>query len=476
MMKRQVRAVALAGVATIIVIAITISWALFEYAALKDESILAKELNSGLNDLQYLTTDYLATRTPRALKQWQARHQRLSDFIETTRIRDNDVILLMPEIATRHKNLRSLLRRLIRIESSTLAPDRATAAQRAAISRLLNQVLALSTLQARVSEIYEVRESEFLTRAPIIIAAILLFGFSIMVFLYARVLRRISQGVELLSDAVVQLGTGEFETPIESPGDEDIGIVFSALEQARLRLADTTLQMEQERADLDHFVYVASHDFKAPLRGIDNLAVWVEEDAGDVLNDEAKGHLQMLRKRVKRLETLLEDLLAYSRAGRQNVAIETVDVSEMIQTVVDDLNLGASITVNFVGDSPVIPSPKAPLEHVFTNLIANAAKHHDRDQGRIEVSGEINGSGYRFRVCDDGPGIPERFREKIFEMFQTLKPRDVVEGSGMGLAIAKRLVQSYNGAITVVGNEGRGTCFEFTWYPNGEQNVELAGS
>lgn len=476
MMKRQVRAVALAGVATIIVIAITISWALFEYAALKDESILAKELNSGLNDLQYLTTDYLATRTPRALKQWQARHQRLSDFIETTRIRDNDVILLMPEIATRHKNLRSLLRRLIRIESSTLAPDRATAAQRAAISRLLNQVLALSTLQARVSEIYEVRESEFLTRAPIIIAAILLFGFSIMVFLYARVLRRISQGVELLSDAVVQLGTGEFETPIESPGDEDIGIVFSALEQARLRLADTTLQMEQERADLDHFVYVASHDFKAPLRGIDNLAVWVEEDAGDVLNDEAKGHLQMLRKRVKRLETLLEDLLAYSRAGRQNVAIETVDVSEMIQTVVDDLNLGASITVNFVGDSPVIPSPKAPLEHVFTNLIANAAKHHDRDQGRIEVSGEINGSGYRFRVCDDGPGIPERFREKIFEMFQTLKPRDVVEGSGMGLAIAKRLVQSYNGTITVVGNEGRGTCFEFTWYPNGEQNVELAGS
>ncbi len=476
MMKRQVRAIALAGVATIIVIAITISWALFEYAALKDESILAKELNSGLNDLQYLTTDYLATRTPRALKQWQARHQRLSDFIETTRIRDNDVILLMPEIATRHKNLGSLLRRLIRIESSALAPDRAIAAQRAAISRLLNQVLALSTLQARVSEIYEVRESEFLTRAPIIIAAILLFGVSIMVFLYARVLRRISQGVELLSDAVVRLGTGEFETPIESPGDEDIGIVFSALEQARLRLADTTLQMEQERADLDHFVYVASHDFKAPLRGIDNLAVWVEEDAGDVLNDEAKGHLQMLRKRVKRLETLLEDLLAYSRAGRQNVAIETVDVSEMIQTVVDDLNFGASITVNFVGDSPIIPSPKVPLEHVFTNLIANAAKHHDRDQGRIEVSGEINGSGYRFRVCDDGPGIPERFREKIFEMFQTLKPRDVVEGSGMGLAIAKRLVQSYNGAITVVRNEGRGTCFEFTWYPNGEQNVELAGS
>ena len=354
-----------------------------------------------------------------------------------------------------------------------MPPDRAQAAQRAAVSRLLNQVLALSSLQSRVAEIYEARESEFLTRAPFIMASILLFGASIMVFLYARVLRRITQSVDLLSDAVVQLGTGEFETPIESLGDEDIGVVFNAFEQARLRLADATLKMEQERADLDHFVYVASHDFKAPLRGIDNLAVWIEEDAGDVMNDDAKEHLQMLRKRVTRLETLLEDLLAYSRTGRQRVEIETVDVSVMIQRVAEDLNLVDSVTVKFVSDFPAIPSPKAPLEHVFINLIANAAKHHDLDQGNIEVSAQIDGSGYRFKVCDDGSGIPIRFREKIFELFQTFKPRDVVEGSGMGLAISKRLVQSYNGTIEVLGDEGRGTCFEFTWYPNGEQNVEL---
>lgn len=474
MMKRQVRSVAIAGVATIIVIAITISWALFEYAKLKDESILASELNSGLNDLQYLTTEYLATRTPRALKQWQVRHERLGAFLNSAHIQDKNVARLMPEISSRHKTLGALLRRLIRIESTPMPPDRAMAAQRAAVARLLNQVLALSNLQSRVAEIYETREARFLTRAPIILAAILLFGVSVMVYLYTRVLRKISQSVELLSDAVVRLGTGDFEDPIESPGDEDIGIVFNALEQARVRLADAILQMEQERADLDHFVYVASHDFKAPLRGIDNLAVWIEEDAGEDLNEDAKGHIVLLRKRVRRLETLLEDLLEYSRAGRQNVEIETVDVSEMIETLAGDLNLPEGIEVEFVSDLAVIPSPKAPLAHVFTNLIANAAKHHDRETGRIEVTGRIDGNGYRFTVCDDGPGIPERFREKIFEMFQTLKPRDVVEGSGMGLAIAKRLVQSYNGTIGVVGDEGRGTCFEFTWYPNGEKNVEFA--
>ena len=119
------------------------------------------------------------------------------------------------------------------------------------------------------------------------------------------------------------------------------------------------------------------------------------------MNDDAKGHLQMLRKRVTRLETLLEDLLAYSRAGRQRVEIETVDVSVMIQRVAEDLNLVDSMTVKFVSDFPAIPSPKAPLEHVFINLIANAAKHNDLDQGNIEVSAQIDGTGYRFKVCDD---------------------------------------------------------------------------
>lgn len=146
MMKRQIRAVVATGVATIIVIVVTISWALVECAALKDESVLAKELNSGLNDLQYLTTECLATRTPRALKQWQSRHQRLGEFIVSTRIRDKDVIVLMPEIATRHKNLGSLLRRLIRIESTPLPPDRAQAAKRAAVSRLLDHYWRLVEL------------------------------------------------------------------------------------------------------------------------------------------------------------------------------------------------------------------------------------------------------------------------------------------------------------------------------------------
>ncbi len=468
MIKRQVRSVAGAGIVTVVIISVAIAWALVEYGALKKESGLSKELNNGLNDLQFLTTEYLATRTPRALKQWQQRHMRMSEFLERADILDKDVRLLIPEIRTRHKSLGALLARLIQIEAALQSPDRTQAAQRAAVSRLLSQVLALSTLKTQVADIYEAREAAFLTRIPIIIAAIVLLGIATMVYLYVKVLRRIASGVEHLSNAVTRLGDGHFDEPIEVYGDGDLGQVFIALEQARKHLLETRLKMSQERADLDHFVYVASHDFKAPLRGIDNLAAWIEEDAWDVLDDSAKEHLTLLRRRVKRLESLLEDLLAYSRAGRQKVPVETVDVAELINLIVEDMNIRPGISVNCVGTFPVIATPKVPLAHVFINLISNAVKHHDCEQGRIDISVERVGTGHRFHVCDDGPGIPKKFRERIFEMFQTLKPRDVVEGSGMGLAIAKRLVHSYNGSISVKGDEGRGACFEFTWHPNRE--------
>lgn len=462
-MKRQVRLVAASGIATVLVIAAVIIVLLMQYLTLKRESVIALELSNGLSDLQYLTTEYLASSTPRALKQWQERHARVGQFLEKVEVRDAGVVRLLPEVVNRYKNLGSVFAKLIRIESTILSPERAALAQRSAISRLLNQVLALSALNDRISGIYKQREATFLFWASAILAVVLISGIALMVVLYVRVLRSISRNVEQLSSAIMRLGNGDFDEPVHHSSEGDIGAVFNALEQARVRLAGAIEDMENERADLDHFVYVASHDFKAPLRGIDNLASWIEEDAGAVLDNQAMDHLKMLRRRVKRLESLLEDLLAYSRAGRLNVPAETVNVRKLILGLVEDLNLPAGIEVMIKPEMPVIVTPKAPLAHVFFNLIGNAAKHHDKSTARIEIGYRMQDNLHCFSVSDDGPGIPEQYRTRIFEMFQTLKPRDVVEGSGMGLAIAKRLIQSYNGTITVIGDEGRGACFEFTW-------------
>lgn len=471
MMRRQVRNVAASGIITVLVVAAAVISVLLVYLNMARESLIADELNNGLNDLQYLTTEYLATGTPRALKQWQTRHASLGAFLDGVPVTAPAVARLIPELKTRHKTLGSVFGKLTRIESAIPDPVRAAAAKRAALSRLLNQILALSALKDRVSAIYREREKTFVFWASVGVAGLLLAGVLFVVILYFCVLRMIASQVSRLSTEIIRVGEGELTTPVASDADGDIGRVFQAVEQARVRLADAIEQMERERSDLDHFVYVASHDFKAPLRGIDNLATWIEEDAGESLSGESREHIRMMRRRIIRLESLLDDLLAYSRAGRDKIEFENVDVGALLGQLKEDLVAPASFEIVVEAEMPVIYSPKTPLEHVFFNLISNAVKHHDSAIGRIEIGCEKLFNGYAFTVCDDGPGIPLKHRDRIFEMFQTLKPRDVIEGSGMGLAITKRLVQSNNGNISIVGDEGRGTCIRFTWHPHGNGSV-----
>jgi len=469
MLRRQLWVLIGAGLVMSAIIAGTTVWAFVQFSALRDDGRISTEMNDGLNDLQYLATEYLATRTPRTLKQWDSRHARLSKFLETTTIADDQVRRMLPEIRNRFHTLGSVFAKLISADRADLTPERAAAAERAIVTRLLNQILALSTLKKQIAEIYRRREDRLLEYVPPALSGIFLFGLVAMIAVYARVMRRTSKDMRTLSDAIMALGSGDIDEPVAVPARTAFAPQFEALEQSRKRVAEATHQMQQERADLDHFVYVASHDFKAPLRGIDNLATWIDEDSGPQLNGEAREHLDMLRRRVKRLETLLEDLLTYSRAGRIKVPLENVDVGRLLRDIVSDLNPRPGMRVEIGADMPVLYSPKAPLEHIFYNLIGNAVKHHDRDKGTIVVTASSIRDGYRFRVSDDGPGIPARFRDRIFEMFQTLKPRDEVEGSGMGLAIAKRLVQSYDGEITVSGGDGRGAAFEFTWFPTGKE-------
>lgn len=468
MLRKQLTFVAITGLLMVAVLSGITFWGYSKFSSLKVESAIATVLSAGLNDLQYLATEYLATRTPRALKQWQTRHQRLGVFIDSAVIADDDVRRLIPEIRNRHNVLGSLFSKLVHINDIGLSKGRADAAERAIVTRLLNQVLALSHLKDQIVEIYQERESQIVDRVPLFLVTAFLIGVLVMVTLYYLVLRRLSKNAERLSEAIVSLGDGNFDEPISADGDSDFIPLFQALEQTRERHADAIAKIEAERADLDHFVYVASHDFKAPLRGIDNLASWIEEDAGHRMGAEAQEHLRLLRRRVLRLENLLEDLLAYSRAGRLKVPLETVDVGDLVASVVGDIAVPDGISIDVAGSLPTILSPKTPLKHIFYNLITNAVKHHDKTEGAIEISGERDGfGGYRFRVSDDGPGIPERFHQRIFDMFQTLQPRDVVEGSGMGLAIARRLVQSYNGELAVFSGDARGTTFEFTWHPEG---------
>ena len=222
-------------------------------------------------------------------------------------------------------------------------------------------------------------------------------------------------------------------------------------------------QLKATNEDLDRFAFVASHDLKAPLQAIKNLSAWIFEDAHDMLPDASKRHVTQLQQRVVRMENLLEDLLQYSRAGRKEYRVVQVDIAALIQEIIELIEPPSGFDIQVASDLPTLTSAYAPLQQIFLNLIGNAVKHHHNDQGHISISWRPNGRFASFKIKDDGPGIPEAYHERVFELFQTLKPRDKVEGSGMGLAIVKKLLDHHGGAIHMQSQEDKGTTFIFDW-------------
>jgi signal transduction histidine kinase len=242
--------------------------------------------------------------------------------------------------------------------------------------------------------------------------------------------------------------------------ESDLKALTESLEQ---RVIKRTAELTRTIQDLDQFAYVASHDLKTPLRAIDSLASWIAEDAGDLLPEASQEHLRKLRGRVKRLEGLLNDLLAYSRAGREHEERQQINTRKLVNYIAQMIEPPPEFEIIAAPDLPILLTNRVPLETVLRNLISNAINHHHRDQGKVFVSAREAGDWVEFRVEDDGPGIAPIFHERIFGMFQTLRPRDEGEGSGMGLALVKKIVENFGGKVGIISTEGDGSIFWFTW-------------
>jgi PAS domain S-box-containing protein len=224
-----------------------------------------------------------------------------------------------------------------------------------------------------------------------------------------------------------------------------------------------TEELTKRLGELDQFAYVISHDLKAPLRAIDHLAHWISDDAGDVLPLGSQAHLATLRGRIKRMEKLLDDLIAYSRADRYDYSTEQVETALLVEEITRLVAPPQGFAVTAQSPMPVLTTQRVPLEMVLRNLINNAIKHHNRPNGQVQVLARDLGDYTEFTITDDGPGIDPQFHARIFQVFQTLKPRDQIEGSGMGLAVVKKLVESRGGSIQVESSVGQGAAFRFTW-------------
>jgi len=237
------------------------------------------------------------------------------------------------------------------------------------------------------------------------------------------------------------------------------------LEERTAELEQLASRLEERNLELDQFAYVTSHDLKAPLRGIANLSQWIEEDLGESANEEIHKQMELLRGRVHRMEGLIDGILEYSRVGRVKSAIESVDVQVLLTALIDLLSPPPGFNIEIGPGMPTLRTERLMLQQVFQNLIQNAIKHHTHKQdGHIWVTVQDSSRAfYEFSVRDDGPGIAPEYHQKIFVIFQTLESRDKVEGSGLGLALVKKMVEQEGGKIRVESQPGAGATFRFTW-------------
>lgn len=234
------------------------------------------------------------------------------------------------------------------------------------------------------------------------------------------------------------------------------------------KLLHSNAELKRSNKDLNEFAYIASHDLKSPLRGIEQLAVWIEEDIAEGRINEVNDNFALLRGRVKRMEKLLNDLLIYSRAGRREETLQSVNANVLVQDLFYWCSPPATFQIQIDGELPEFETFLSPFEQVMRNLLSNAIKHHDKQDGTITVSCKKlpDSNYYEFAVEDDGPGIAAEYHELIFKMFKSLKPRDEVEGSGIGLALIKKVVETYGGEIRLHSATGKGTTFYFSWPMN----------
>ena len=232
--------------------------------------------------------------------------------------------------------------------------------------------------------------------------------------------------------------------------------------KAEKALQQVNVELEIANNELKDFAYIVSHDLKAPLRAIGSLSQWLYADYKDKFDNEGKAKLDLLINRVNRLHSLIDGILEYSRVGRIHEEKETLDPNLLIREIIDSLSPPSNISVVIDTPLPAIHYEKTRIRQVFSNLIGNAIKFIDKPKGEIHIGCIPDGNYWKFFVQDNGPGIDEKYYDRVFKIFQTLHARDDIESTGIGLTIVKKIIEMYGGKVWIESELGNGSTFYFT--------------
>jgi signal transduction histidine kinase len=228
------------------------------------------------------------------------------------------------------------------------------------------------------------------------------------------------------------------------------------------RVAQRTAELNRVNEELNNFAYVVSHDLKAPLRAINQLTGWIAEDYAEVFNDEGRQQIQLIQSRARRMHEMIDGILQYSRIGRVKEDFEQIHLENLIKDAIRMIAPAEHVKIYLKGLFPEVKAEKIRLQQVFQNLLDNAIKYNDKPECEITISCEPKDFGLEISVADNGPGIAQKYQQKIFQLFQTLHTKDESDSTGIGLSLIEKAVTHWGGKIWVESKEGQGCKFIFT--------------
>jgi signal transduction histidine kinase len=304
------------------------------------------------------------------------------------------------------------------------------------------------------ASVEQTRRISFLLTALSIIV-----GIAIAVFLA----NHISAQMIKMSKMADEIAGGNYRVQINEGGNDEVSRLTRSLNRMARTLEENISLLHRKNEELNQFAHIVSHDLKGPLRGIDNIVSWIEEDHSVDLTPKVHEYIKLIKGRVARTENLLNGILSYSRVGREVQPKEMVDVNEIIEEIKGYLPEKKNVTFEVQPNLPVLYTERLPLFQIFLNLIGNAYKHHGDLHPRVKVYARSLVDTYEFSVADNGPGIAPHYHEKIFMLFQTLGEGDSPESTGIGLAIVKKILMDRKLKIEITSEPGQGSIFAFTW-------------
>lgn len=241
-------------------------------------------------------------------------------------------------------------------------------------------------------------------------------------------------------------------------------LLFEERSQAEKALARQTKELMRSNAELEQFAHIASHDLREPLRSVKSYLQLLQRQYGDQIDKEAKTYVSYAVDGAERMQTLIQDLLTYSRVGTRTAPLEPTNCNEIVGYVKDNLvaaieEAQAQVTHD---ELPTVIADRTQMMQLFQNLIGNGIKFRGEDSPRVHITAEQQSGHWLFSVTDNGIGIEPQYRKRLFRVFQRLHTRDEYEGSGIGLAVCKKIVERHGGRIWIDPESNHGTTFCFT--------------